>query len=159
MANESRRPEWAALIVCLLAAFAAAGFGGRFAPGDWYRGLEKPSFNPPGAVFGPVWTVLYLIMAVAAWLVWRGRERAKVRWALCAWGGQLILNGLWSWLFFGRHEIGLALAEIVLLWIAILVTTILFWRVSRTAAVLLLPYLAWVSFATVLNAAFWRLNG
>jgi tryptophan-rich sensory protein len=159
MANESKRQQWPALIVYLLAAFAAAGLGSRFVPGEWYRDLEKPSFNPPGAVFGPVWTVLYTMMAVAAWLVWRQRRQSNTQWALIVWCVQLVLNGAWSWLFFGRHEIGLALAEILLLWVAILVTTVLFRRVSKIAAALMLPYLGWVSFATVLNAAFWRLNG
>ncbi|REJ75829.1 MAG: tryptophan-rich sensory protein [Planctomycetota bacterium] len=158
MANESTRREWPALIVFLVAAFAAAGFGSQFAPDQWYRNLEKPSFNPPDAVFGPVWSVLYVMMGVAAWLVWRQREHTATRAALACWGIQLVLNGVWSWLFFGRHEIGIALAEMALLWIAILATTVLFRRISRPAAALLLPYLGWVSFAIVLNAALWRLN-
>lgn len=147
-----------ALIVSLAVTFAVAGIGSRFTPGDWYRGLNKPSFNPPDAVFGPVWTVLYLLMAIAAWRVWRRRREANVAPALAAYGVQLVLNAAWSWLFFGRHQIGLALVDIVLLWSGILVTTILFWRASWKAGALLLPYLGWVSFATVLNTSFWQLN-
>jgi tryptophan-rich sensory protein len=158
MANDADGKAWIALIVSLAATFAVAGIGSQFMPGEWYEGLNKPSFNPPSAVFGPVWTALYLLMAIAAWLVWRRRKAANVAPALAAYSVQLILNAAWSWLFFGRHQIGLALADIGLLWAAIVATTILYWRLNWKAGALLLPYLAWVSFAAVLNASFWRLN-
>lgn len=159
MVRKSEDTHWPSLLVALAITFAAAGVGSRFPPGDWYRGLAKPSFNPPDAVFGPVWTAFYFLMALAAWLVWRRRGTNDVTWALSAYVVQLALNAAWSWLFFGRHQIGWALVDITLLWIAILVTVVLFWRVSRAASFLLVPYLAWVSFAAVLNMSFWRLNG
>lgn len=158
MAKVSDRREWVALIVSFVVTFAAAGIGSQFMPGAWYRDLQKPWFNPPDAVFGPVWTALYAMMAIAVWLVWRRRTQANVNRALVAFGVQLALNAAWSWLFFRRHEIGWALIDITLLWIAILLTTVLFWRLTRTAGVLLIPYLVWVSFAALLNVSFWQLN-
>ncbi len=148
-----------ALVVFLLLSFGAAAFGARFAPGAWYLELRKPAWNPPGWIFGPVWTLLYAAMAVAAWRVWRASSPAERRPALTAWGLQLLLNAAWSWLFFGLHEPGLAFAEILALWAAILATTILFFRRDRVAGRLMVPYLAWVSFAAALNFALWRMNG
>lgn len=131
--------------------------GGGYA--SWYATVEKPFFTPPNWVFGPAWTVLYVLMGVAAFLVWqKGLSTRAVRLALAWFLGQLVLNALWSPVFFGLHRIGLALAMIVLLWAAIVITMYYFARVSRPAAVLLAPYLAWVSFATVLNASIWWLN-
>ena len=125
----------------------------------WYPTLAKPSFNPPPWVFGPVWTVLYLMMGVAAFLVWRlGRDTPGVRIALTVFVIQLALNGLWSLLFFGLRSPGLALVDIVALWLAVGATTWLFWRVAPAAGLLLAPYWAWVSFASVLNGAIWSLN-
>jgi tryptophan-rich sensory protein len=142
----------------VLLCFAAASLGALFPPGAWYAALEKPSWNPPGWIFGPVWSTLYTLMAVAAWLVWkRGGFAAQGR-PLGAFLAQLALNALWTPLFFGLHWPGVAFAEIVLLGLAIAWTTALFWRVQRAAAYLLLPYLAWVSFAAVLNGTLWRLN-
>ena len=116
-------------------------------------------FNPPAWVFGPVWTLLYVMMGVAAFLVWqRGWSAAGVKIALAFFVLQLALNGLWSVLFFGLQSPGLALIEIVLLWLAIAVTTVLFWRVTPPAGLILLPYWAWVSFATILNGSIWMLN-
>ena len=138
---------------------AAAAFGATFTPGLWYDALQKPSWNPPNWVFGPVWSALYLAMAVAAWLVWRERKTPPdVRPALAMWGAQLALNAAWSWLFFGLHEMAWAFAEILALWAAIFVTVILFRRHSKLAALLLVPYLAWVSFAAFLNYTLWQLN-
>lgn len=159
MPSESDRRQWPALIVFLLITFAVAAFGGQFTPDAWYRDLAKPEFNPPAAVFAPVWTLLYALMAIAAWLVWRARHRKQITPAMVAYAVQLVLNGLWSWLFFGRHEIGLALLDIILLWGAIAVTMLLFWRIRPTATLLLVPYLLWVSFALLLNLRFWQLNG
>jgi benzodiazapine receptor len=140
------------LIIC----FGAAAVGARFKPGAWYAGIRKPSWTPPNRLFAPVWTLLYAMMAVAAWLVWRqtGPSGAVGLFVL-----QLALNGVWSWLFFGLHRPGLAFADIVALWLAILATLVTFWNVRALAGLLLAPYLAWVTFATALNAALWRLNG
>ncbi|MFP3940506.1 MAG: TspO/MBR family protein [Thermoanaerobaculia bacterium] len=147
------------LMLFLVVCFGVAAWAGQFTPGAWYAGLEKPPWNPPGWVFAPVWTVLYAMMAVAGWLVWRSPGLLTLRrLALGVFAVQLALNGAWSWLFFGLHRPGLALAEIVVLWLAIVATTLFFWRVRPLAGVLLLPYLAWVSFAVALNAALWRLN-
>ena len=142
----------------LVVTFAAAWAGSRYMPGDWYAALAKPAWNPPNWIFGPVWTVLYVLMAVAAWLVWRQAGFAGAGAALGLFGVQLVLNALWSYLFFGLHRIDWALADILALWAAILAVLVLFWRVQAAAGTLLLPYLAWVSFATVLNFALWRLN-
>lgn len=147
-----------ALAFFLLLSFSAAAFGARFAPGEWYLALRKPPWNPPGWIFGPVWTLLYAAMAVAAWRVWRAGSAAESRPALAAWAVQLALNAAWSFLFFGLHEPGLAFAEILALWAAILATTVLFFRRDRAAGWLMVPYLAWVSFAAVLNFVLWRLN-
>ena len=142
----------------LLLCFAAAAGGAMFTPGEWYAGINKPAWNPPGWIFGPVWSTLYTMMAVAAWLVWRrggfAAQRRPLGWFLA----QLVLNALWTPLFFGLHQPGLAFAEIILLWLAIAWTIAAFWRVHRTAAWLLTPYLAWVSFAAVLNGTLWSLN-
>jgi tryptophan-rich sensory protein len=141
-----------------LLCFAAAAFGGLFMPGEWYASLRKPPWNPPGWVFGPVWTALYTIMAAAAWQVWkRGGWAAQWR-PLALFLVQLALNAAWTPLFFGLHWTGVAFAEIVLLWLAIGATLLAFRSVSRAAAWLLAPYLAWVSFAAVLNFTLWRLN-
>lgn len=121
----------------------------------WYAALAKPSFNPPNWIFAPVWTTLYVIMAIAAWLVWR---RGDARIPLTLFAVQLVLNSAWSLIFFGLHRVDLALVDIVLLLTAIVATALSFRRRSAVAALLLVPYLAWVSFATVLNAAIWRLN-
>lgn len=137
----------------------AAAIGGAFTEmGAWYRSLEMPGWNPPGWVFGPVWTALYVMLGVAAWRVWRhgGFRQQKV--ALGAFGAQWILNALWTPLFFGMHRPGLALIDLMLLWVAALVTTVLFWRTDRVAGGLLVPYMLWLSFAAALNFAIWRLN-
>jgi benzodiazapine receptor len=129
------------------------------ASSDWYANLDKPSFNPPGWVFGPVWTVLYILMAVAAALVWhRGLAGSKVRIALALYLLQLFLNALWTPLFFGLQMPHLAFIDIVMLWAAIILTILAFLRVSKYAALLMLPYLAWTTFAAVLNFSLWYLN-
>lgn len=153
---------WLRLATCLalpqlvgVAAAAATAEGVR----EWYPTLDKPPFTPPDAVFPPVWFLLYLLMGVAAYRVWRGGlQRPGVRAALGLFLVQLALNGLWSILFFGLHRIGAALAEIVALWVAVTLTMRLFWRQARSAGLLLLPYWAWVGFAVVLNFSIWRLN-
>jgi len=124
-------------------------------PGDWYATLAKPEWNPPSWIFGPVWTVLYLMMAVAAWVVWK---RDGWRRPLWFYSGQLLLNAAWTPVFFAAHQIGLALVVISALWLAILGTLLAFWRVSKPAGWMLVPYLAWVSFAAFLNYTLWRMN-
>jgi translocator protein len=146
-----------ALAVCFGVAWVGSQFTTPEIPG-WYAGLRKPAWTPPNWLFGPVWTALYLSMAVAAWLVWRGRGFGGARLALALFAAQLALNGLWSVLFFGLHRTGLAFAEILLLWSAILATTLAFRQVNTAAAALMLPYLAWVSYAAALNFAIWRMS-
>jgi len=124
----------------------------------WYAGLAKPWFTPPRWAFPVAWTLLYIMMAVAAWRMWRKGGWALQRWPLSLFVIQWLLNAIWTPLFFGMHLIGLALVDIVLLWIAIVATLAAFWRVSKPAAWLLVPYLMWVSFATALNFAIWQLN-
>ena len=142
----------------LLVCFAAAAMGGLFMPDEWYTSLKKPSWNPPGWIFGPVWTALYTMMAVAAWLVWERGGFAAQRRPLALFFAQLTLNAAWTPLFFGLHRPDLAFAEIALLWLAITATLGAFLRASYVAAWLLAPYLAWVSFAAALNLTLWRLN-
>ena len=149
---------WMGLIFWLAVTFSAAWVGSRFQPGEWYSSLVKPSLTPPAWVFGPVWTLLYAMMATAAWLVWRRYGLAKAIVPLGLFLGQLALNALWSYLFFGLQRPGLAFLGIVALWLAILATLIAFWRSRASAGLLLLPYLLWVSFATYLNFQFWHLN-
>ncbi len=150
----ARRPEgrYAALLAFGAAAAGAALIGGLAVSGapQEYTSLARPSWAPPSWLFGPVWTVLYVLIAVAGWLVWR-----RVGWslALTAWAAQLVLNAAWTPIFFGAGRYGWALVDIALLWVLIGLTVALFWRVSRVAALLLAPYWAWVSFATVLNAS------
>jgi benzodiazapine receptor len=134
----------------------AAFFGAQFQPGSWYEGLQKPPLNPPSWVFGPVWSVLYLAIAVAGWLVWRARPASPG--PLTLWGGQLVLNAAWSLLFFGLHLPSLALLDILLLLGLLIATTTAFLRVRIMAGALFLPYTAWVGFAAYLNAGLWYLN-
>jgi len=138
--------------------FGVAAIGAQFMPGEWYAGLKKPSWNPPGWIFAPVWTALYTMMAVAAWLAWRRGGFVGQRPALLLFLLQLFFNALWSWLFFGRHQPALAFVDILLLWLSLLATTVAFWKVNVVAGLLLVPYLLWVSFAAGLNFALWRLN-
>lgn len=149
------------LICFLFLAFAAAAVGGLATASsvdDWYQALNKPDWQPPDRVFGPVWTVLYITIGLAGWWVWRGRPWLRIRIALAWYGAQLVLNALWSVLFFGLHAPGWALIEIMGLWGAIVGTVIAFFRLSPLAGLLLLPYLGWVTFAAGLNFAIWRLN-
>lgn len=147
-----------ALAGWLVLCFSAASLGAFFMPGEWYTMLKKPSWNPPAWIFGPVWSSLYTMMAVAAWLVWKRGGFAAQRPPLRLFLVQLALNGAWSPLFFGLHWPGVAFAEILLLWLAIVTTLTAFRPVSRVAAWLLAPYLAWVTFAAVLNFMLYRLN-
>jgi len=152
------RNSWLMLVGFLVASFMAAAIGGAVTSSsvrEWYPTLAKPDWTPPAWLFGPVWTALYAMMAVAGWLVWR---RTGWSGALIWFAAQLVLNATWSPVFFGLHRIGWALVNIMLLWLAIVGTTVAFWRVTPVAGGLFVPYLAWVSFATALNFAIWRLN-
>ena len=142
------------ITLCLAAGALGAAVTAPAIP-TWYAALAKPSFNPPNWIFAPVWTTLYVLMAIAAWLVWR---RGNARTPLVLFALQLVLNSAWSLLFFGLHRVDLALIDIALLLAAIVATALSFRPRSAVAALLLVPYLAWVSFATVLNFAIWRLN-
>ncbi len=147
-----------ALVGWAVLCFGAASLGALFMPGEWYASLRKPSWNPPGWIFGPVWTALYAMMAAAAWLIWRRGGFLRQRKPLLLFLGQLVLNAAWTPLFFGLRMPGVAFAEILLLWVAIAATLAAFRPISRPAAWLLVPYLAWVTFAAVLNFTLWRLN-
>jgi translocator protein len=146
----------AALLVFLLLSFSAASTGYIFPPGEWYASLNRPAFAPPNWLFGPVWTVLYILIAVAGWLIWRAQGWRSPLLAL--WLVQMGLNALWTPIFFGLNMLGLALIEIIMLWIAIASCVVAFHRQVAIASWLMLPYLAWVSFALLLNAGFWWLN-
>jgi tryptophan-rich sensory protein len=155
-----RRPsagrETLRLVIFLAITFGAAAFGAQFMPGPWYAEIAKPAWTPPSWVFGPVWTILYVMIALSAWLVWRAQPRFGVPIGL--WCAQLALNTIWSWLFFGLERPDLAAGDIVVLLGTIVATAYAFAGMSRTAALLLLPYGLWVGFATALNIAIWRLN-
>jgi translocator protein len=152
---QSNRQNISLLLICVGAVFLTATFGASFRPGDWYMSLVKPSWNPPSWVFGPVWTVLYLMNAAAAWRVGRLPDS---RFALGAWLLHLVPNALWSFFFFGMHRIDWALLNITLLAFSIVSVMTLFYRRDRIAAWLLLPYLLWVGFAGVLNWTLFSLN-
>lgn len=150
------------LIISIIAPQLAGAIGSIFTVSKvstWYMFLEKPPLNPPSWVFGPVWTLLYLMMGIALYLVWvQGFEKQKVRRAIYFFAFQLFANSLWSVLFFGAQNINLAFFEIIILWVAILLTIFKFYKVSKIAAYLLIPYILWVSFATYLSAAIVYLN-
>lgn len=147
-----------ALLAFVIASFLAASMGAVFRPGGWYQQLKKPSWRPPNRVFAPVWTTLYLMIAVSGWLVWRQHGFAGAAIPLAIYALQLVLNILWTPLFFGLHKPGLAFLDIVLMWLAILATIVVFFPLHAIAAWLLVPYLAWVTFASALNFSIWRLN-
>lgn len=146
--------------VFLAAVVAVAGLGGLAvtSAGAEYAQLTQPSWAPPASVFGPVWTVLYLMIAVSGWLVWRQAGLQRARDALMLYAVQLLLNALWTPLFFGGDWYAVAFVDIVALWLTLVATIVLFARHHRVAAVLLLPYLAWVTFAAALNFSIWQLN-
>jgi len=154
----SQTGRWLGLVLWLALSFVPAWTGSRFPPGDWYAKLAQPPLTPPGWLFAPVWTVLYALMGVAAWLVWQQAGWRAARRPLAFFVLQLALNGLWSYLFFGLQKPGWAFFDIIALWLAVLATIFAFRRYHRTAGHLLLPYLLWLSFAVYLNLAFWLLN-
>ncbi|MCE5239034.1 tryptophan-rich sensory protein [bacterium] len=155
----------ALVLALLLLVVGAVGAGGSYftasSVGTWYAQLHKPAYTPPSWLFAPVWTLLYLFMAVAMWLVWRQEEAeevAQVTPPQVMWVAQLVLNLGWSVIFFGLREPGLALVEVILLWSAVLATTFVFFQVSRSAGLLMAPYLLWLTFAAVLNFGIWYGN-
>lgn len=167
--------QWPALLIALIIPFTAAVIGNTATNTSlfgWYRRLRKPSWNPPAWIFGPVWTALYVAMRIASWLVWRRGElsveeettqdrhatRREVQGALTFYGLQLVLNSLWSIIFFGLRRIDLALIEVVALWTMLLVTLNRFYRIQPLAGLLLVPYQLWVTFAALLNLRIWQLN-
>lgn len=145
----------AAVLICMAAGIIGSAFTSPAIP-NWYASLVKPEFTPPSWVFGPVWTTLYFLMGVSLYLIWKRKDEAKP--ALAVFSFQLVLNALWSFLFFGLQSPLYGLICIVLLWLAIVATVLLFYRISKTAAYLLVPYLLWVSFAAFLNYSIWTLN-
>jgi len=150
--------SWLQLAGWIGCGFIFATIGGAARPGAWYRGIKKPAWNPPDWVFAPVWSVLFILMGVAAWMVWSRRGDQSVTLPLLLFGVQLTLNSLWSWLFFGFHRMDLALIEVVVFWLSILATAVTFHQVRPLAGQLFIPYLLWVAFAAYLNYTLWRLN-
>lgn len=150
------------LLACIIICQLAGVIGSIFTSSSldsWYLMLEKPSFNPPFWVFFPVWTLLYTLMGISLYLVWeRGMQRREVKIGFFLFGLQLGLNTLWSFLFFGLKSPYYAFLEILILWVAILLTIMQFWRISKSASLLLIPYILWVSFAALLNYQIWVLN-
>ncbi|HOX20208.1 MAG TPA: tryptophan-rich sensory protein [Gemmatimonadales bacterium] len=157
--RKSTLPPPISILVWVLVSLAAGAAGGIASqPGEWYAALSKPSWNPPNWVFGPVWTTLYVMMGVAAAFAWPGRGTRAGRVGFALFGLQLALNALWSWIFFHWHRLDLAFVELTVLWVTILGTIIAFRRIRPLSGHLLLPYLAWVTFAGVLNFTIARLN-
>jgi translocator protein len=155
------RIHWVSLLIFIAVCLGAGALGSITTTAEikgWYKTIEKPLWNPPDYVFGPVWTTLYVMMGVAAWFVWKSGSANSAILPLVIFGIQLILNVAWSWIFFGMHEIGWAFVEIVVLWLAIAATTAVFFHRSQIAGLLMVPYLLWVSFASILNFAIWQLN-
>ena len=155
-------PNFLKLIIAIVVSELAGIIGSVFTTPSidgWYAGIIKPALNPPAWVFGPVWAILFALMGIAAFLIWKkGLDRRDVRIALGIFIGQLVLNTFWSIIFFGFHSPGGACIEIIFLWLAILATVVVFAKISKPAAWLLLPYILWVSFAVYLNYAIWTLN-
>lgn len=159
--NRTRSQQLIGLAGWMTLCFATAGAGAVASANAkaFYSGLVQPAWAPPGWLFGPVWTTLFTMMAVAAWLVWRApAEQAARRWALGLFVVQLAANALWSWLFFAWQQGGWAFAEVLVFWVLIALTCAAFWRIRPLAGALLLPYLAWVAFASYLNWVLWQAN-
>jgi tryptophan-rich sensory protein len=125
---------------------------------SWYQSIRKPTWNPPDWVFAPVWTTLYVLMGIALFLIWRSQGKKQKRTAIILFIVQLIANFFWSFIFFDRHQIALALGEIIVLWLLVLLTIFYFARINKVAAWLLVPYVSWVTFAVILNFTIWQLN-
>ncbi len=160
MTQLAKKTQIIGLIAWLAVSFIAAAIGSAASiqAGSFYAQIDRPDWAPPPEVFGPVWTVMYALMGVAAWLVWRVAGFRAARTALTLFLTQLAINALWSWLFFGWHLGALAFADVILLWVLIVATLVAFWRIRPLAGALLIPYLLWVSFASALNYSVWQLN-
>jgi len=150
-------PTWVTLAGFLAATFGAGSTGALFSPGAWYRTLAKPGWTPPDWLFPIAWTALYIAMAVAAWWVSLSPSTLAVP-AIALWSWQIVMNALWSPVFFGLRRLGAAMVVIVFLWISVALTTLTFWQVAPLAGWLMAPYLVWVSYAGALNFALWRMN-
>lgn len=148
----------AGLIIWIIICFIPAIIGSQFGPSDWYQALNKPDWNPPNWIFGPVWTLLYFLMGISVWIIWKNYGLKNAAIPIGFFIVQLIFNAAWSWLFFGLENVSLAFVDIILLWTFILITLIMFWKLDTWSGVLLIPYIAWVSFATFLNYNIWQLN-
>ncbi len=149
------------LIICLIFTVGLGGAGGFFTISEianWYVTLDKPTFNPPNYLFGPVWTLLYIFMGISLYLIWKQPPNQERKKAITIFLMQFAINISWSFIFFNQHQILLALVDIIVMWLFILFTIIVFGKINKTAALLLVPYLLWVSFATILNLAIWNLN-
>lgn len=146
------------LLGFIAACFLAALTGALFRPGDWYERLAKPSWRPPNRLFAPVWTILYLMIAISGWLVWLESGFVGAALPLAIYALQLLVNAAWTPLVFGLHRLDLGFFDIVLVWVLIIATILLFYPIDAGAAALLIPYLGWVTFAAALNFAVWRLN-
>jgi translocator protein len=156
-----KRSNLVSVVICVaipLLVGAISGLATATSIKTWYLSLDKPSFNPPNFVFGPVWTTLYILMGVSLYMIWRAQKGNARTNAIRIFGIQLVLNFAWSFIFFYFHQIFFALLEIIMIWIGVLLMIIIFRRVDKTAAYLQIPYLLWVSFASVLNASIWILN-
>ncbi len=153
--------EWGVFALFVVGSLAAGILGSVATTPNiptWYAGLVRPPLSPPTWVFAPVWTTLYLLMGAAGFLIWQKRDHPAAKTGLALFGVQLVLNLAWSWVFFAFHAIGLAVVVVVALWLSILATIERFYRVEPLAAYLLIPYIAWTTFATYLTAAYWYLN-
>jgi translocator protein len=147
--------RYISLLPFVVLVMAAAVTGSKFMPGEWYAALVKPSWTPPNWAFPIAWTILYAMIAIAGWFAWRAEG---IGLAVVVWAAGLVLNALWSYLMFGRHDIAGALIDLILMWISIVVFIALTWKSEPRAAYLFMPYLLWVSYAGALNLAIWRLN-
>jgi translocator protein len=147
--------RYAGFLVFLALVVLTAWSGATFLPGPFYAALQKPAWTPPDQVFAPVWAVLYLMIALSGWIVWRAQGLGLALWV---WLAQLVLNGAWPWIMFGRKQIDWALFEIGVLWLAVGAFIVLAWPVRRSAALLFVPYFLWVTYAAALNFELWRLN-
>lgn len=149
------------LVISLVVTVGLGSLGGIFTISEipnWYAGLQKPSFNPPNWIFGPVWSLLYILMGISFYLVWKQNPSSERNIGLILFAVQFLLNFFWSIIFFKQHQLGWALVEIITMWISIFFTILQFGKISSTASWLMVPYISWVSFATLLNAAIWNLN-
>ncbi len=158
----TKKFQFLPFIICLLIPLAIGALGGYFtfeSVRTWYTTLNKPSFNPPNSIFGPVWTTLYVLMGISSYLVWRKRKTVSgYNWALGIYVLQLLLNLMWSFLFFFQQQIGFALVEIGILWITIIITSFLFYRIDKVSGLLFIPYILWVGFASYLTYSIYILN-